>query len=227
MNFDCIRSWAIARSVYKGANALSLTANCPSCLRPKLLNEKLVSLGDQKDLVFSEKNLLKIREKKFALPELTFLFRHPYSSFKKILILKRFENYIYNIKTNPNYLGVLMSVCLESTAVYMNKHPKCLATIGNDSGIVSFYLQGIDDPLVSLIKSQGNKWHTKTGNLGNESSVRLTFKNIDVGIQSCLGRINPIAATTLGGYEVSGYLPLMDKVGYCARLVGNELPVLI
>ena len=60
----------------------------------------------------------------------------------------------------------------------------------------------------------------------NDINVELTFKNIEVGIQSCLGKINPFVGAASGDYEVNGYLPLLNKIGYCARLAGREIPIL-
>lgn len=226
MKSEAVKPWAIARSIYKGVSVHFQKSAPNSYLRPKFLGKNLISFGLSNDLVFSRKNIIKIQEKKFALPELRFFLNNPFSTFRKILTLKKFGNYIYSIKPDRDYFITIMTVSIEATAVYMNNHRKCIDIMADDKGAVSFCLKDSNLPIISLLKNQEGNWCIKTGKIENDINVELTFKNIDVGIQSCLGKINPLVAAASGDYEVNGYLPLLDKVGYCARLVGSEIPIL-
>ena len=143
----------------------------------------------------------------------------------KIRILQKIGSYIRSNNTNFDHLLALIAASLEATVVYMNNHSDCLKIMANDNGTVAFYLYESEIPLISIYKENYKGWIVQTEELKFEPSVKLKFKSIEVAINSCLGKINPLVASAIGEYRVEGYLPLMDKVGYCARVVGKELPL--
>lgn len=226
MNTLSIKSWAVARSIYKGCTALSLSFDNAFFMRPKLISGGLISFGDKHDLVFSKKNILNLQKNKFALPQIRFLIMHPQSGFKKIKMLNTIGKYIRSKQSTPDYLAVLMALSLEATTVYINNHSKCVDIMGKEEGILTFSLKEPQLSLMSLDRNKQNQWFCKSGKSEIEPRVKLIFNDSSIGIKSCLGKINPLVGAALGQYEVHGYLPLMEKVGYCARLVGKDLPLM-
>ena len=97
MKSEAVKPWAIARSIYKGVS-LHFQKSAPnSYLRPKFLGKNLISFGLSNDLVFSRKNIIKIQEKKFALPELKFFFKQPFFNFSKDSNIKEvWELHLFN-----------------------------------------------------------------------------------------------------------------------------------
>ncbi|MDA8990979.1 hypothetical protein N9H45_05580 [Opitutales bacterium] len=227
MDTNCIKAWAIARSLHKGANALGLKFTKENCIKPVLLNDKLISFGTSKGLVFTKQNLIILHSKGFAFPELRFLLSSPLYAFRKILTVKKIGYSLKSTKEDKRFLTLLLGVGLEATSVYMNQNQLCSGIMGNDTGLVEFYLNGDERPIASLDKENGGKWRVVLNQPMKNPRVRITFKDIDIGIQSCLGQLNPQVSSSLGKYTIDGYLPLMDKIGYCARITGNELPILI
>ena len=79
-----------------------------------------------------------------------------------------------------------------------------------------------------LGRNKNGYWHTQSEvTTKEEPRVKFSFASIDVGMQSCLEEVNPLVASALGDYQIEGYLPLMDKVGYCSRITAKELPLFI
>ena len=220
-----LKSWAVARSIYQCGIALSFDSKKSSLLRPQFIKNGLISFGQERDLVFSEKNILSLHKNNFAFPEIRFFVIRPLSGFRKIRILQKIGSYIRSNNTNFDHLLALIAASLEATVVYMNNHSDCLKIMANDNGTVAFYLYESEIPLISIYKENYKGWIVQTEELKFEPSVKLKFKSIEVAINSCLGKINPLVASAIGEYRVEGYLPLMDKVGYCARVVGKELPL--
>jgi len=109
----------------------------------------------------------------------------------------------------------------------MNHHTQCIKLLGKEKGPVCFFLKDIDVPLITLTKNENACWVTTFDTPEIEPRAKLSFDSINTGILSCLGQINPLVGSALGNYQVEGYLPLMDKVGYCSRLTAKDLPIMI
>ena len=187
----------------------------------------MVSFGNRKELVFTNENLLKLHRVGFSLPEIGFLISHPFQALKKINLLRKIG---FSLRANTRskaQLRLLLAVGLEATAVYLNEDRKCRTIIGSDKGIVAFYLDNDPLPLASLYKKDGSEWAVSFIPLQKKAKVRISFKSVDVGIESCLGQLNPQVCSALGDYTIDGFLPLMDKIGYCARITGHDLPILV
>jgi hypothetical protein len=223
-----LQAWAVARSIFKGCVALPWRRSdkFPS-IEPHNCELKFLSFGPMQDVVFSEENILNLHKGIFALPEFRFWIKHPFSAFQKIKTLQKFGSYLKTREENLEYLIVLLATCLEATTVYMNHHAQCIKLLENEKGPVCFFLKDINAPLITLTKNGNAYWDTTFETPEIEPRVKLSFDSINTGILSCLGRINPLVGSALGNYQVDGYLPLMDKVGYCSRLTAKDLPLLI
>ena len=227
MDQTSLQAWAVARSMFKGCMALPEVYKKSTSLKPHNFEANLLSFGKRRDVVFTKKNILKLHKGRVALPEFRFWIKQPFSAFEKIKILLEFGNFIKAKKANLEYLLVLLSTCLEATAVYMNFHPLCVALIGDEEGPIFFFLRNTRSPLLILRRNKNGYWHTQSEVTKEEPRVKFSFASIDVGMQSCLEEVNPLVASALGDYQIEGYLPLMDKVGYCSRVTAKELPLLI
>ena len=228
MDVTSLQSWAVARSMFKGCMALPgvCKKNSPS-LEPHYFESNLLSFGKRQEVVFTEENILKLHRGGWALPEFRFWIKHPFSALERIKILREFGNYIKTKKPTLEYLLVLLSTCVEAPAVYMNFHPFCVALMRNEEGPICFFLKKNNIPLLILSRNKNGFWHTNFELPKAEPRVKLSFTSIKAGMQSCLEQVNPYEATALGDYQVEGYLPLMDKVGYCSRITAKELPLFI
>lgn len=222
-----LQAWAVARSIFKGCSALGRRSKKIPSLEPHNCEVKCLSFGPKEDVVFSEENILNLHKGSFALPEFRFWIKYPFSAFQKIKTLQKFGSYLKSKEENLEYLIVLLATCLEATAVYMNHHAQCMKLFGNEKGPVCFFLKDINDPLITLTMNGNACWDTTFETPGIEPRVKLSFDSINTGILSCLGQINPLVGSALGNYQVEGYLPLMDKVGYCSRLTAKDLPLTI
>lgn len=227
MDSEQIKAWAVSRSIYMGGCVLEIDPYSRLSIKPQVLNEQMVSFGNRKELVFTNENLLKLHRVGFSLPEIGFLMSHPFQALKKINLLRKIG---FSLRANTRskaQLRLLLAVGLEATAVYLNEDRKCRTIIGSDKGIVAFYLDNDPLPLASLYKKDGSEWTVSFIPLQKKAKVRISFKSVDVGIESCLGQLNPQVCSALGDYTIDGFLPLMDKVGYCARITGHDLPILV
>jgi hypothetical protein len=220
------KAWAVARSIYTGANILAQHIPRKYSIEPFFLNDELVSFGPSKGLVFCKENLLLLHSSGFAFPELRFLLSNPLHALRKIFIINKIGYALKSHTKNKLLLSLLLGMGLEATSVYMNENQLCYEIIGGETGLVEFYLDGDKHPLASLYRREGCKWKVTLNPPRKNARVRISFENIDAGIKSCLGKLNPQVASALGQYTISGYLPLMDKIGYCARITGHELPIL-
>ena len=224
-----LQAWAVARSIFKGCTALARarrSQKIPS-LEPHNCEVKCFSFGPREDVVFSEENILNLQKGSFALPKFRFWIKYPFSAFQKIKTLQKFGSYLKSKEESLEYLIVLLATCLEATAVYMNHHNQCIKLLGNEKGPVCFFLKDVDGPLITLTKNENACWFTTFDTPEIEPRAKLSFDSINTGILSCLGQINPLVGSALGNYQVAGYLPLMDKVGYCSRLTAKDLPIII
>ena len=222
-----LQAWAVARSIFKGCTALARPSKKIPSLEPHNCEVKCFSFGPREDVVFSEENILNLQKGSFALPKFRFWIKYPFSAFQKIKTLQKFGSYLKSKEENLEYLIVLLATCLEGTAVYMNHHTQCIKLLGNEKGPVCFFLKDVDGPLITLTKNENACWDTTFETPEIEPRVKLSFDSINTGILSCLGQINPLVGSALGNYQVAGYLPLMDKVGYCSRLTAKDLPIMI
>ena len=226
MHSEQIKAWAVSRSIYMGGSVLEIDPCNRLSIKPQILNEHMVSFGNRKELVFTNENLLKLHRVGFSLPEIGFLMSHPFQALKKINLLRKIGSSLKANSRSKAHLRLLLAVGLEATAVHLNEDRKCRSIIGSEKGIVEFYLDGDPLPLASLYKKEGSEWTVAITALHKKAKVRISFKSVDVGIKSCLGQLNPQVCSALGDYSIDGYLPLMDKIGYCARITGHDLPIL-
>ena len=94
------------------------------------LKSKTISFGSNLPIIFTDQELIKLYRKKIAIPKLVPVFQKPRKSFLKLLKLRKVGQFFKCKSLEPNYLGLLFAVGIETTAIYMNFHPKCSSVIG-------------------------------------------------------------------------------------------------
>ena len=179
-----LKSWAVARSIYQCGIVLSFDSKKSSLLRPQFIKNGLISFGQERDLVFSEKNILSLHKNNFAFPEIRFFVMRPLSGFRKIRILQKIGSYIRSNNTNFDHLLALIAASLEATVVYMNNHSDCLKIMATIMEQL-FYLYESEIPLISIYKENYKGWICKLKNLNLIPVLNLSSK-VSITINACL-----------------------------------------
>jgi hypothetical protein len=123
-------------------------------------------------------------------------------------------------------LKLLLGAGLEATVTFMNHDPKCMEIIGSEEGRVDFYLQDFPAPLLSLMKKQDGGWQVRDFNfIDGQPKVKMIFKSVEIGILSCQNLLDHKISSALGEYKILGYAPIMEKIGYCAKLTSLQIPL--
>ena len=218
-----VKAWAIARSIYRTACLLGVEEK-EIPLKPMILNQKTISFGSNLPIIFTDQELIKLYRKKIAIPKLVPIFQNPRKSFLKLLKLRKVSQFFKCKSLEPNYLGLLFAVGIETTAIYMNFHPKCSSVIGSGLGVIEFFLSHDKNPIAVLQKSDNRGWQFKTKRTMNPS-VKVIFKDIEVVKLLCMGNLDHNEGLALGELAISGNIPIMDKVSYCSKIALSELPM--
>jgi len=142
----------------------------------------------------------------------------------KLLKLRKVGQFFKCKSLEPNDLGLLFAVGIETTAIYMNFHPKCSSVIGSGCGVIEFFLSHDKNPMAVLQKSYNRGWQFKTKQTMNPS-VKVIFKDIEVVKLLCMGNLDHNEGLALGELVISGNIPIMDKVSYCSKIALSELPL--
>ena len=218
-----VKAWAIARSIYRTAYLLGIEEK-KIPLKPMILNQKTISFGSDLSIIFTDQELIKLYRKKIAIPKLVPVFQKPRKSLLKLLKLRKVGQFFKSKSLEPNDLGLLFAVGIETTAVYMNFHPKCSSVIGGGCGVIEFFLSDDKHPMAVLQKSDNRGWQFKTKRTMNPS-VKVIFKDIEVVKLLCMGNLDHNEGLALGELVISGNIPIMDKVSYCSKIALSELPL--
>ena len=219
-----VKAWAIARSIYRTACLLDLERKEIS-LKPLILNQKTISFGSEPKIIFTDEQLITLYRKKIAIPRLVPFFQKPYKSFLKLLKLRKVGEFFKCKNVEPNDVRFIFAVGIETTATYMNFHPKCSSIIGSHCGIIEFFLSNDKNPIAVLHKKYNQSWHLKTNQKSINPSVKVIFKDIEVVKLLCMGNLDHNEGIALGEMTVSGNIPVMDKVSYCSQIALSELPI--
>ena len=134
-----VKAWAIARSIYRTACLLGIEEK-ELPLKPMILNQKTISFGSDPSIIFTDEELIKLYRKKIAIPKLVPVFQKPRKSLLKLLKLRKVGQFFKCKSLEPNDLGFLFAIGIETTAIYMNFHPKCSSVIGGVCGVIEFFL---------------------------------------------------------------------------------------
>ena len=227
LDSERLKSWTTARSIYRAAFILGIGSDAKLSMQPRFYDKSSIAFGDSESLIFDDKELLALNKKMLIMPRITSLLRCPYSSVIKIFYLLKIWFYLRSSEQNLQKLKLLLGVGLEATATYMNLNSKCRKIIGSEHGRIDFYLNGLSYPLMSLLREDGKEWTiSEASSLKSKPRVKMTIKNLELGILSCKNILNHHVSSALGEYDIVGYVPLMEKIGYCAKLTSTERPLL-
>jgi len=218
-----VKAWAIARSIYRTACLLGLEEKEIS-LKPMILDQETISFGADLSIIFTDQELIKLYHKKIAIPKLVPVLQKPRKSLLKLLKLRKVGQFFKCKSLEPNGLRFLFAVGIETTAIYMNFHPKCSSVIGGGYGVIEFILSHDKNPFAVLQKSDDSGWQLKTKQTMNPS-VKVIFKDIEVVKLLCMGNLDHNEGLALGELVISGNIPIMDKVSYCSKIALSELPM--
>jgi hypothetical protein len=221
-----LKAWAIARSIYRASCILGFESTQKKSFEPYFYDNTSIAFGQDSPLVFSDVGLLEINKTPFIIPRVLFLMKSPYRSFLKINRLVKIGRCIRSSTRDVRKLKLLLGVGLEATVTYMNHDPKCMEIIGCEEGRVDFYLQDLPTPLLSLMKNQDGWWQIRDFNItGGQPKVKMMFKSVEIGILSCQNLLDHKISSALGEYKILGYAPMMEKIGYCAKVTSLQIPL--
>lgn len=221
-----LKVWAIARSIYRASCILGFESPRKNSLEPYFYDNSSIAFGQNNPLVFSDIGLLEINKTSFIIPHFLPLMRSPYRSFCKINHLVKIGRCVRSSTKDVRLLKLLLGVGLEATVTYMNHDPKCMEIIGREEGRVDFHLQDVPTPLLSLMKNQDGGWQVRDINaIDGQPKVKMIFKSVEIGILSCQNLLDHKISSALGEYKILGYAPVMEKIGYCAKLTNLQIPL--
>lgn len=221
-----LKAWAIARSIYRASCILGFESSKKNSLEPYFFDNISIAFGQDNPLVFSDIGLLEINKTPFIIPRVLFLMKSPYRSFLKINRLAKIGRFMRSSTRDVRKLKLLLGVGLEATVTYMNHDPKCMEIIGCEEGRVDFYFQDLPTPLLSLMKNQDGGWQVRDFNaIDGQPKVKMIFKSVEIGILSCQNLLDHKISSALGEYKILGYAPIMEKIGYCAKVTSLQIPL--
>jgi hypothetical protein len=226
IDFHRLKVWAIARSIYRASCILGFESTPKNSLEPYFYDNSSIAFGQNNPLVFSDITLLEINKTPFIIPRLLCLMRSPYRSFCKINRLIKIGRCMRSSTKDVRKLKLLLGAGLEATVTFMNHDPKCMEIIGSEEGRVDFYLQDFPAPLLSLMKKQDGGWQVRDFNfIDGQPKVKMIFKSVEIGILSCQNLLDHKISSALGEYKILGYAPMMEKIGYCAKVTSLQIPL--
>ena len=220
-----VQAWAISRSLH-AANKFfqeQHKLNDLLSLKPFLKDSCSIGLGQFAPLVFKDSNLIKNVNGAFSFPEFRFIFNSPIQSLLKI---QRIFNLIKNLHSQSNsekQLSFLLYVGLEATVSYLNFDDRFKDF--EEGGCIQFLLGKKEIGLAFLLKNKKGYWVNRIGQFQGNPNVKLIFKDVQLGIDACAGKLDNKEALSSGDFIAKGKIPLLDFVGYASRVAFSEISI--
>jgi hypothetical protein len=183
-------------------------------LTVKLIDENSIQLGG--GLCFLDAKILQAVKNGFALPQL-------------IPLLLNLKNSFLLLQENPNInkISVGLRAGLSATAAFASYHHQCQKLLEDErGGVILFKVANTD--IVSWLSIPCDKICKSGSGLVRETPAAIfTFKNLSVAERAIIGRLDHLGDPGHGEVEISGNLPLLDKIGYISRLAQKSVPSIL
>ena len=195
-------------------------------LYAKLIDEISIQLGGE-GLCFLDSSLLKAVKDGFALPQLIPLLLNFKNSFKSICMLLKIRSILLQKGPTLNKISIGLRAGLSITATFATHDPQCQKLLEDESGgMILFRVANTN--IASWLSIPCDKICKSGSGVNSESpSAIFTFKNLSVAERAVTGKLDHLGDPGHGEVEISGNLPLLDKIGYISRLAQKSVPSLL
>ena len=194
-------------------------------LSVKFIDEISIQLGG--GLCFLDAKLLQAVKNGFALPQYIPLLLNLKSSFQSVCMLLKIRSILLQKNPTLNKISVGLIAGLSATATFATYHLQCQKLLEDEKGgVILFKVANTD--IASWLSISCNKICTVgTGVVSEAPSAIFTFKNLAVAERAISGRLDHLGDPGHGEVEISGNLPLLDKIGYISRLAQKSVPSIL
>ena len=194
-------------------------------LTVKLIDENSIQLGG--GLCFLDAKILQAVKNGFALPQLIPLLLNLKNSFQSICMLLKIRSILLQETPTLNKISVGLRAGLSATAAFATYHLQCQKLLEDEKGgVILFKVANTD--IVSWLSIPCDKICKSGSGLVRETPAAIfTFKNLSVAERAIIGRLDHLGDPGHGEVEISGNLPLLDKIGYISRLAQKSVPSIL
>ena len=197
-----------------------------SILNVKLLENYSIQLGG-KGLCFKDSELIKAVSTGFGLPCFLPLFSHFNNAFKSISMLLKIKSVLSSKQTSTEKISVGLRAGLAATAAFANHDLQSKKLLeSEESGIVLFTIAN-SDIAVWFSFSANELCQVGSENLKLKPAAVFTFQNLKVASSAISGWFDHLGGPALGEAQISGNIPLLDKIGYISRKAQKEVPSIL
>ena len=218
--------FAAALSLEAASAEIVSQRNNGSILNVKLLENYSIQLGGE-GLCFKDSELIKAVSTGFGLPCFLPLFRHFHNALKSISMLLKIKSILSSKKTSSEKVSVGLRAGLAATAAFANHDSQSKKLLeSEESGIVLFTIANSD--IAVWISFSANKLcQVGSKPLKIKPAAIFTFQNLKVASSAISGWFDHLGGPALGEAEISGNIPLLDKIGYISRKAQKEVPSIL
>lgn len=192
-------------------------------LYASLHGETHIALTRQKQLIFSNENLVILGNGGIKLPLMLPFVKRPLSCILAVSTMLKIKNLYLEENKSISNLEILMQASLEATCCYLNHHPMAAELLGKESGFVSFVF---DSCLIGFLgrKNPNELWEYQEPTKSDNASVIMTFKDMKTAYRGALGEIDPYVDPAEKNVLIEGRIPLIEKIGFISRITLREVP---
>jgi hypothetical protein len=218
--------FAAALSLEAASAEIVSQRNKGSILNVQLLENYSIQLGG-KGLCFRDSELIKAVSTGFGLPNFSPFFRHFNNAFKSISMLLKIKSILSREQTSIEKVSIGLRAGLAATVAFANHDSQSKKLLeSEESGIVLFTIPKSD--IAMWISFSANELcEVGSGPPKIKPSAIFSFQNLKVASSAISGWFDHLGGPALGEAEISGNIPLLDKIGYISRKVQKEVPSIL
>ena len=142
-------------------------------------------------------------------------------------MLLKIKSVLTNKRTSIEKVFIGLIAGLASTAAFANHDLQCMELLENEEAGVALFKVANSDISVWLSFSDSNECKVGYGPPVLQPSAVFTFQNLSVASNAISGWFDHLGGPALGQVEISGNLPLLDKIGYISRKVQKMVPSIL
>ena len=218
--------YAAALSLEAASVGIVSQQNSGSILKVQILENHSIQLGG-KGLCFKDRELINAVSTGFGLPHFSPLFFNFNNAFKSILMLLKIKSLLTNKETSVEKVFIGLIAGLAGTAAFANHDLQCMKLLENEEAGIALFKVANSDISVWLSFSDSNECKVGSGPPVQQPSAVFTFQNLSVASNAISGWFDHLGGPALGQVEISGNLPLLDKIGYISRKVQKLVPSML
>ena len=219
-------AYAAALSIQALSDELLKRDKVTRRLKVRLLNDGLVEVGGP-GLCFKETKLLKAVASGFAVPQLIPLVLNFKNSIESIFILLQIRKFFSNKEVNCDKVSLGLIAGLAGTAAFANHNLHYIELLKEHKDEVVLFNVANSGIEIWFYFSSDDVWTVDSGEFSLNPTSVFTFKDLSVAHSAIIGWFDHLAGPAIGDVQISGNLPLLDKVGYISRKVQQQVPSML